>query len=139
MNNFNLKLTPYLHFNGQCEEALNRYAEILGGTAEIIQRYDNPAMNAPEEYHNKVLHATLQFNGNTIFASDSFPGYELSRGSGDTALSLSVADSENAKIIFDLLSNDGQVNVPFEKQFWGSWHGNLKDKFGINWMINCEV
>jgi PhnB protein len=27
-------LNPYLHFNGQCEEAFNFYAKVLGG--EII-------------------------------------------------------------------------------------------------------
>lgn len=30
------KLIPYLNFEGNCEEALNYYKDILGGTVEIL-------------------------------------------------------------------------------------------------------
>jgi uncharacterized glyoxalase superfamily protein PhnB len=30
------------------------------------------------------------------------------------------------------------VHIPFKKQFWGDWHGNFKDRFGIRWMVNCS-
>ena len=38
---------------GDCEEALNFYRDILGGEVTIVNRYDNPAMNAPEDYKNR--------------------------------------------------------------------------------------
>ncbi|HEY4936200.1 MAG TPA: hypothetical protein VII44_06460 [Puia sp.] len=25
-----------------------------------------------------------------------------------------------------------------EAQFWGDWHGNFTDRFGIRWMVNCS-
>lgn len=45
MSNKATALIPYLHFGGNCEEALQFYAQVLGGTVEITQRYDNPAMD----------------------------------------------------------------------------------------------
>ncbi len=133
-------LNAYLNFYGNCEEALNHYAKIFDGKVTMANRYDNPAMKAPKEFHNKVLHATLEFGGITIMASDiiSRGPVETDAGSGDAALSLDVSDSEAGKKIFDQLAQGGKVGEPFQKQFWGAWHGNLRDKYGIRWMLNCE-
>ncbi len=133
-------MSAYLNFCGNCEEALNHYAKVFDGKVTIVNRYDNPAMNAPKEFQDKVLHATLEFGGLTIMASDIMPRSpgETGKGSGDAALSLDVSDSDSGKKIFDRLADGGKVGVPFQKQFWGAWHGNLRDKYGIRWMVNCE-
>ena len=64
---------PYLSFQGNCEEALQFYSAILDGQVEIVSRYDNPAMNAPEDFRNKILHARLAFGNHVLFASDVMP------------------------------------------------------------------
>jgi PhnB protein len=138
MPNTAIELIPYLSFDGNCEDALNFYKEILDGRVEIITRYDNPAMPAPEEYRNKVLHARFYFGNQSIFASDVMPGK-----SGDTlppgkiALSLGLKDEAEARRIFDRLAEGGRVGIPFKKQFWGDWHGNLVDRYGVRWMLNA--
>lgn len=131
----NVTLTPYLHFSGNCEEALNTYQDILGGRLEIENRYDNPNMNAPEEYHDKILHARF-YNGECLFmACDVFPGQTVQAGM-NIALSLDFKDLKQAKYVFSKFAKDSEVHVPFEKQFWGDWHGNLTDQYEIRWMIN---
>jgi PhnB protein len=129
-----MQLIPYLYFNGNCEEALNTYKDILLGEIEIIERYDNPAIKVPEEYRDRILHAVLKFGDNRLFASDVMPGY--SSGNPNIALSLTIMDLENSKEIFRKLSENGEIKVPYQKQFWGEWHGNLIDRFGIFWMVN---
>lgn len=133
-------LNAYLNFMGNCEEALNMYAKIFNGNVSIVNRYDNPAMNMPEEFRDKVLHATLDFCGIRILASDIIPNdpKTVPSGSGDAALSLDVSGPDEGKRIFDQLAEGGKVGVKFEKQFWGAWHGNLRDKYGVRWMLNCE-
>lgn len=132
------QLIPYLHFEGDCEEALNRYQEILGGEVEIQNRYDDPNMDAPDNYKDKVLHARFYFGENILMASDVLPGQSAEKSSGDVALSISVDDVDEAQAIFDSLAEDGSIGVAFEKQFWGDWHGNLTDRYGIRWMVNVE-
>ena len=132
------RMEPYLTFEGNCEEALNTYARIFTSKVNIRERFDNPSMNAPKEYHNKILHASLEFDGITILASDIMPGKQINRGSSDASLSLLICAHEEAEKIFNQLAEGGKVHVPFKKQFWGAWHGNLVDKFGIKWMLNCE-
>jgi len=47
------------------------------------------------------------------------------------------ADSvDEGQKLFDALAEGGEVGQPYQKQFWGDWHGNLTDKFGVNWMLN---
>lgn len=136
MSASNIILKPYLFFYGNCEEALNTYAKILGGKVEVVNRYDNPAMNAPKDYQNKILHAQLEFRGNSLYACDSFPGQPPEKGS-NVSLTIELRDQDEAAKIFEQLAGGGTVHFPFEKQFWGSWHGSLTDRFGIKWNVNC--
>jgi PhnB protein len=137
MTNTNIELVPYLQFLGNCEEALHFYKEVLDGRIEIISRYDNPAMNAPDEYKNKILHAVLHFGKYMLFASDSMPAKQPESFRPNISMSLGLHDEEYAGRIFDRLSAGGQAHIPFKKQFWGDWHGNFTDRFGIRWMVNC--
>jgi len=41
--------------------------------------------------------------------------------------------------IFDTLSAGGVVAMPYGKMFWGAMLGMLTDRYGIDWMINCEL
>jgi PhnB protein len=130
-----MKLVPYLHFEGNCEEALNFYKDILNGKVEIVSRYDNPNMNAPADYKNKVLHGVFYFGDNTIMASDSFPGQKLKYGDS-ASLSISIDGEAEATRVFNALSAGGNILMPLEKQFWGDFFGHFVDRFGTRWMIN---
>jgi PhnB protein len=55
-----------------------------------------------------------------------------------TNYSISIApdDMAEANRIFDGLAVGGKVEMPLQKMFWGAYFGLLRDKFGIQWMIN---
>ncbi len=138
MANTDIELVPYLQFQGNCEEALNFYKVVFDGRIEIASRYDNPAMKAPDDFKNKILHAHFIFGKFTMFASDMMPKKMNEALRSNISISLGLQDEELAKNIFDRLSAGGEINVPFKKQFWGDWHGNFSDRFGIHWMVNCS-
>lgn len=137
MSKLQFEMMPYLSFQGNCEEALHFYKDILEGQIEIASRYDNPAMNVPAEFKNKILHARFSFGNYTMFASDVMPKKQDEKMNSNIAISLGFHDEEVAKNIFDRLSAGGEIHIPFKKQFWGDWHGNFRDRFGIRWMVNC--
>lgn len=136
MTNTGFEMTPYLQYQGNCEEALLFYKDILDGRVEIVSRYDNPALNAPDNYKNKILHAVFFFGGHQLFASDNMPKNLNEPFRPNISLSLGFRDEELAKPFFEKLSVGGEIHIPFEKQFWGDWHGNFTDRYGIRWMIN---
>ena len=45
-----MKLTPYIHFQGNAEEAINFYAEVLGGNIIALNRYGANPMPTDEDY-----------------------------------------------------------------------------------------
>jgi PhnB protein len=61
---------------------------------------------------------------------------ETFRAGNNYYISIHADSVEEGQKLYDALAAGGKAEHPYEKQFWGDWHGNLTDKFGINWMIN---
>ncbi len=134
-----MQLIPYLHFKGNAEEVLNFYKDALGGEILMISRYGDSPMPVDEAMKNKIIHSRLQFgNNNLVMISDSFNG-DMANPGGNIQLSLGMTDEAKATEVFDKLSEGGKVTMPLQKQYWGDVFGMLQDKFGISWMVNCEV
>jgi len=55
-----------------------------------------------------------------------------------TAMSIGLDDEAKTQKIFDQLAEGGTVVMPLAKQFWGATFGQLVDKYGIRWMLNCQ-
>jgi PhnB protein len=53
-------------------------------------------------------------------------------------LSLSVQSDTEAERIFSALSDGGQVFMPMQETFFATRFAQLRDRFGINWMITHE-
>jgi PhnB protein len=136
-----MQLEPYLLFSGNCEEALNFYKEIFGGTIEGLSRWSEmpPNENGPQvtpETANRVMHATFRSPGVSFMASDASPGKTY--GEGPITLSLGTTDLAEAERVFNALAGGGNVEVPMTDMFWGAKFGMLTDKYGIDWMVNCH-
>lgn len=91
----------------------------------------------PPEWRNKIMHARLVVNGESIImASDTPPeSYQQPQG---FSVSVRIKDPAQADRIFHSLSEGGQVRMPIQETFWAHRFGMLVDQFGIPWMINCE-
>src|SRR5580700_3365429 len=70
---YNMKLIPYVTFNGNCEEALNFYKDSIGGEIVSIGRYEDTPMGVSDDYKKKILHARIQIGSHLLMASDSMP------------------------------------------------------------------
>lgn len=133
-----MQLNPYLIFNGDCAEAFKFYEQALGGQIESLMTFaGSPAAeHVPAEFADKVLHATMKIEGQTIMASDAPPGkYERPAG---ISVAIGLNDRDRGERIFNALAENGTVQMPFEKTFWASGFGMCVDRFGIPWMVNCE-
>lgn len=138
-----MQLDCYLSFAGNCEEALNFYAQCLGGKVSTLMRYsDAPkdsGMDVPPDWNNKVMHGTVDADGAQIMASDVPPS--MGGGGKFSGFSVSVyikEDAAKARKVFDALAAGGKVTMPFAPPFWGGQFGSLVDKFGVPWMVSTE-
>lgn len=136
-----MRIAPYLFFDGNCETAMGFYQGCLGGELTELHRYaDSPeAEHMAPEWHTKVMHAALDVGDQRFMASDRMPGQPFA---GHAGFSMSVncpLDAVRGEAVFKALATGGMVTLPFAKTFWGAHFGMLVDKFGVSWMVNCEI
>jgi PhnB protein len=130
------QLNPYLNFNGQCREALSFYKECLEGELELQKVAESPmATRMPSEKGPFILHGCLSKNGSTLLMGSDMIGNNLQPGNS-VNLCLNCTSDQEISTLFTRLSTGGQVKVPLHQSFWGATFGEVKDKFGITWMLN---
>lgn len=128
------RLNPYISFNGNAREAMEFYQGILGGNLTMSTFGEFGDKDAP--YADQIMHAMLESDaGYTLMASDTPPGMSYHPGDNIT-ISLSGDDGDKLRGYWEKLTEGGTVGVPLEKQMWGDEFGALKDRFGVNWMVN---
>ncbi len=128
---------PYLHFQGQCTEAMTYYADVFGGTNLQIMPYaSQPAFKDNPDAAGRAMHAQLTIGDGTLMASDFPPGVA---GEGQKAVSIMQAlpDFAVAKAAFDKLADGGQVIEPFAPSFFAAGFGMVRDRFGSHWIITA--
>ena len=127
---------PYISFAGNCEEAINFYKDVLGGAVLYMGRYGDSPMSQPG-LEQKILHTTLKIGDTHIMACDSMSDQKTTQGD-NISLAIGSSDVGSAEKMFERMSEGGTVVMPMQETFWAERFGMLKDKFGINWMFNCE-
>jgi PhnB protein len=129
---------PYFFFSGNCRDALNFYKDCFGGEITGLQTYGDTQMPSSPEQKNQVIHATFKSGSIYFMASDSMPGQPNNAGNNIT-LNIDFENTSEQAKVFEKLSAGGRVQMPLQDTFWGARYGMLTDKFGINWMMNCEL
>ena len=131
-------LNPYLLFPGNAREAMTFYADVFGGELSVMTFGDVGAQHddgtAPAD---GVMHAQLETpDGFTLMASDPPPDAQEATPNGHISLSGDEVDTLTGW--FERLAEGGHVDVPLEKQMWGDHFGQVKDRFGVNWLVNIS-
>lgn len=129
-----MNIDPYLIFDGTCEQAMNFYAQALGGEVVMMSRFaESPGCeDLPPE---RIMHARLHVGDQVLMASDSHPahGHDGIKG---FSIALNVDSPEQAQRSFQALADGGTVVMPLGETFWSESFGMLIDRFGVSWMVN---
>jgi PhnB protein len=130
------KLDPYLFFDGNCAEAMQFYQRTIGGRIEAMLTYgDSPEPgHCPVGSDQRIMHACIDLGGQLLMASDCPEGQPY-EGMKNVALSLNYPGVDEAKAIFEALSEGGKVIMPLGPTFWAEIFGMLTDRYGTSWMI----
>jgi len=132
-----MELTPYLIFDGKCEEALKFYEKAIGGKIEMIQKWGGSPAEQMAVNKDWVLHATFAGKGFKMLASDRGKDAQPPSKEGMIWLTLNFESEAEEEKVFKAMSEGGNVAMPLDDTFWGARFGMIKDKFGIGWMFNC--
>lgn len=134
-----MQLTTYLFFRDQSKAAFEHYAKCLG--AEIVEQVtfgempDCPDM--PDDAKCLIANISLKSGDSLLMASDCPPGSPFEPMSG-CAVAVGAKDPLQAERLFAALAEGGKVSMPIAETSWALRFGMLTDRFGINWMVNCN-
>ena len=121
------QLTPYLHFNGNCREAMTFYGDCFGGDLSI-----RPEAKSPQ---TKVVYSSLEKGGFLLMADDAA---ESGVALGGLTLYVVCSSKDELETSFSKLSAGGSVVKPLNEEYYGIV-GVVTDKFGINWMLKFDL
>ncbi len=131
-----MRLSNYLFFTTNCEAALGFYTVCGLGKVVELMRYGENGMPVPDPaMRGLVMHAVFAGPGVLFYASDNHDA-EPMRGSAHI---LMMNDSDETKTLFERLSQGGTVSTPLDLQPWGDLFGKFTDRFGVQWMLNCQI
>jgi PhnB protein len=131
-----MKTNTYVNFQGNCTEAFQYYQKHLGAKiGMIITHAQSPGQSRVHpEWKDTVLHARISLGDAEVWAAD-IPTAEPMRSA---YLTLRMASDSEAERVFSALSDGGKVLTPMREEFFASRFSQVRDRFGINWMILHE-
>lgn len=139
------KVSTYLNFPRNTEEAFNFYKSVFGGEfIGNIARFGDipPSEGMPplaDGDKNLVMHVALPILGGHVIMGTDAPesmGFKVSFGNS-VYINLEPDTREETKRLFNALSAGGKVEMELQDMFWGDYFGSCKDKYGVQWMFNC--
>jgi PhnB protein len=135
-------INPHINFNGNAEEAFLFYQSIFGGEFSKLIRFQDissPEFPVAESEAQKIVHIALPIGENVLMANDvpSFMG-QTNENENRSKIAISAESEDEAIDLFDGLSEGGQVEMPLAESPNGAYFGMLRDKYGIEWMVNFD-
>lgn len=141
------RISTYLNFDGNCEEAFNFYADAFSIKFNSpIDRFGDiafpegaPGLDPSEG--NLVLHTQLEIvSGHLVHGTDMLKsmGHELKVGN-NTTISIDFDDKEDLDNVFAALATDSTDRVDPIQQMWGAYWAVLLDRYKIRWMFNAPL
>lgn len=135
-----MKIVTSLSFAGNCREAFDFYAEVLGGQITAAMPYGDgpPGMPMPVEMKDWLMHCWLQVGDQAIMGSDMHSDWasKINEPKNGFDVTFHTDSLDEGQRVFDALSEGGTVVMAFGETFWSPGFGSLTDRFGIPWMVN---
>lgn len=136
-------INPYIHFNGNAEEAFTFYKSVFGGEFTRIARFKDLASSehpVSEKEADKIMHIALPIGKTSVLMGSDTPEFLGRHNENETRskISISAESKEEADKIYNGLSVGGEIEMPIDNSPWGAYFGMFRDKYGIEWMVSFE-
>lgn len=135
-------INPYINFNGNAEEAFNFYKSVFGGEFKSIVRFKDlkgPEFAVPEKEQDKIMRIVLPIGNNILIANDVREDMgPVNENENRSKIAVFAESKEEAEKIFKGLSVGATVEMPLGESPWGTYFAMFRDKYGIEWTVECD-
>ncbi|MGG9971764.1 VOC family protein [Ferruginibacter sp. SUN002] len=141
------RVSTYLNFPRNTEEAFNFYRSVFGGEfggmgvarfKDIPPQEGMPSISEADK--DLIMHIELPIVGGHVLMGTDAPesfGFNVNIGN-NVHINLEPDTRAETKKLFDALSAGGKITMELADAFWGAYYGSCTDKFGVQWMFNCN-
>ena len=127
------KITPFLWFDSNAEEAVNFYTSIFKNSKiGSVARYDEAGSKASGRPKGSVMTTSFQLDGYHFTAINGGPHFKI-----NPSISFFVTYESEAEIdkLWKKLNDGGFVLMDLQKYEWSEKYGWVQDKFGVSWQL----
>lgn len=120
----------YLLLPGTAREALGFYRGVFGGDLEI---HDYAEFGRADGPGDAVAHGVLSGRV-ALMMADAGAGEDAVAATG-IMLSVLGEEPDLLRGWFAALAEGGRVLDDLQQRAWGDWDGQVRDRFGLTWLI----
>lgn len=140
------RVSTYLNFKYQTEEAFNFYKSVFGGEftdfgrmSEVPREPGQPELSDTEK--NAIMHVALPILGGHLLMGTDVPESlgKPFRPGNNIYINLEPDSREELDRLFKQLSAGGEIEMEPQEMFWGDYFASCTDKFGVCWMLNTSA
>ncbi len=136
-------INPHINFNGNAEEAFTFYKSVFGGEfTKLVRLKDIASADFPvsENDANKILQIALPIGNHNVLIANDVPEFlgRVNENENRSKISISAESKEEADLLFNGLSADGEIEMPMMDSPWGNYFGMFRDKYGIEWIVDFD-
>lgn len=128
------KITPFLWFEDQAEEAIRFYTSLFAGSKLVqLQRYPDDPLHGPmEDRLGKVLTAIFELASQRFMAIDGGPAFKF-----NPSISFFVHCDTKGEVdsFWAAFSEGGEALMPLAEYSFNPWYGWIQDRFGVSWQL----
>lgn len=133
------KITPFLWFDNNAEEAVNFYTSLFKNSKEgNASHYDEAGAKVSGRPKGSVMTVPFQLNGQEFVALNGGPHFKFNP-SVSFILNFDPSKEKNARrnldTVWEKLSQGGTALMPLDKYPFSERYGWIQDKYGLSWQL----
>lgn len=130
------KITPFLWFDNNAEEAVSFYTSLFDNSAILsTTRYSKESAKASGMQSGTAMTVSFKLEGNNFTALNGGPYFRLNQS---TSFFVYCESDSKIEKIFNNLSYGGKVIFPLGKYDWSQKYAWVIDRFGLSWQLDVD-
>jgi predicted 3-demethylubiquinone-9 3-methyltransferase (glyoxalase superfamily) len=127
------KITPFLWFDSNAEEAVKFYSTVFTNTkTKTITRYSDAGSRASGMQKGSVMTISFQIEGYEIVAINGGPFLKINPS---LSFFVNCQSTDEIDTLWNKLSKNGNVMMPLDNYPFAEKYGWIQDQFGVSWQL----
>jgi predicted 3-demethylubiquinone-9 3-methyltransferase (glyoxalase superfamily) len=127
------KISPFLWFDHQAEEAINFYVSVFPDSRlGSVQRYDEASAAQSGREPGSIMTMSCVLAGQDFTALNGGPMFTMTPA---ISFFVSCRTAEEVDALYARLAEGGEVLMPLEKYDFSERYAWVNDRFGVSWQL----